>query len=188
MKILIIKAHPSSIGHTHKIADTYKSASEALGNEVRMHDLYKTNYQLPFLSFENPRELSDSEAVQFFKSEVSWADEIVFVHPVWWHGVPAIMKNWIDTIFQAQFAFKYIEGKPVGLLKGKSAKVIATAGGPELLFTFFLSPFKITWSKMINEFCGISHKATLVCGKMSLPNSEETFNTFLKKVEALAKD
>jgi putative NADPH-quinone reductase len=44
--------------------------------------------------------------------------------------MPAIMKNFFDSNFLTGFAFKYENGKSVGLLKGKNARIIATSGGP----------------------------------------------------------
>lgn len=190
MKTLIISAHPSSAGHTHQIVNTYTKAREALGHEVQHYDLYTTEHQLPFLKFESPSEWPAHPSITHFQDRVIWADEIVFVHPVWWHGMPAIMKNWIDTIFQSKFAFKYVDGKPVGLLKGRSAKVFATSGGPTLLFTIFFSPFRLVWEKMINGFCGLDNKCLLVIGDMAGPNDNMhniKFNNFLLRVSDAAK-
>jgi Putative NADPH-quinone reductase (modulator of drug activity B) len=116
---------------------------------------------------------------------VSESDEIVFVHPIWWSSVPAIMKNWIDHVLQAGFAFKYVNGKPVGLLATKSAVVLATSGGPAWLYTSFFSSFKLNWTKSILEFCGLYVKTFLVAGKMAFPDAEERFEKFLEKVKNL---
>lgn len=55
------------------------------------------------------------------------ADELVFVFPIWWGDAPAILKNFIDCNFHSGFAFRYENGRPIGLLKGKSARIIATS-------------------------------------------------------------
>lgn len=190
MKTLIISAHPSSNGHVHKITKAYEEERLKLGHEVVHYELYTAEHQIPFLKFDIPAHWPDSEAIKFYQSKVTWADEIVFVHPVWWHGMPAIMKNWVDTVFQARFAFRYENGKPIGLLKGKSAKVFATAGGPSLLFTIFISPFRLTWEKMINGFCGMDNKCLLVLGNMTGPNdnmANDNFDNFLIKVRDAAE-
>ena len=93
------------------------------------------------------------------------------------------MKNWLDHIFQSHFAFKYENGKPVGLLKGKCAKVFATAGGPALLYTFPLSPFRLTWEKAVNGFCGLHAKSFKVAGNMSSKDGEEKFAKFLEEIK-----
>ena len=55
MKSLIITAHPSSRGKTHLIAERYGKSAKRRGYEVETLDLYKTEYQLPFFSFEHLR-------------------------------------------------------------------------------------------------------------------------------------
>jgi putative NADPH-quinone reductase len=186
MKTLIITAHPSSTGHTHKIAEAYKAAREARGHTVTLENLYTTEYQLPFLSFEESKSWGDHHAREYYQKLVLDSDEIVFVHPIWWNAAPAIMKNWLDHVFQAHFAFKYEDGKPLGLLKGKHAKVFATAGGPSWLYALFFSPFKLTWEKAVNGFCGITPDTFLVCGNMAMPEAEANFEKFLEKVKASA--
>ncbi len=199
MKTLIITAHPSTIGHTHIIANTYKLEKESIkianseldnktSNEVRMHNLYTSTSQLPFFNFENRRELPRPEALEFFQNEIMWAEEIVFVHPIWWGGTPAILKNWLDTVLETRFAYKYVEGKRVGMLTGKCVKVFATSGGPSYLYNFFLAPFYLTWRVAINEFCGLYQKEILVCGDMSSPNAEEGFVKFLEKIKQSARN
>jgi NAD(P)H dehydrogenase (quinone) len=186
MKTLIITAHPSTAGHTHKIASAYKEAAEKKGKTVTVENLYMTEYQLPFLSFEESKSWGDHHAREYYQKLVLETDEIVFIHPIWWSAQPAILKNWLDHVFQAHFAFKYENGKPVGLLKGKHAKVFATAGGPSILHTTFISPFKLNWEKAVNGFCGITPSTFLVCGNMSAPDVEVNFEKFLEKVRKSA--
>lgn len=182
-KTLIITAHPSSAGHTHIIADTYKEEAEIQNHEVRLYDLYKTEHQLPFLAFENFRDEPTDPDVAFFQGEVMWANEIVFIHPIWWSGPPAILKNWFDHVFAAHFAYKYVNEKAVGLLSPRKAKVFVTTGGHAWLHSLPLSPFRLITETMINGFCGLENTTFLVCGNMSKSKAEERFNAFLKKVK-----
>ena len=56
MHTLIITAHPSSQGFTHKIAEAYQAGSVSQGATVEILDLYKTPYRQDFYAFENIRE------------------------------------------------------------------------------------------------------------------------------------
>ncbi len=55
--------------------------------------------------------------------KIKWADHLVWIHPVWWGGLPAITKGFIDRVFLPGFAFKYRENSVWWdrLLKGKTA-------------------------------------------------------------------
>lgn len=34
-----------------------------------------------------------------------WADIIIFQFPLWWFGMPAILKGWIDRVYAHGFAY-----------------------------------------------------------------------------------
>jgi NAD(P)H dehydrogenase (quinone) len=69
------------------------------------------------------------------QKKLAEADLLVFQFPLWWYGMPAILKGWFDRVFVNGFAFgvrdpetgrtlKYGEGG----LSGRRALVITTAG------------------------------------------------------------
>jgi NAD(P)H dehydrogenase (quinone) len=67
------------------------------------------------------------------QDKVSRSESIVFIHPVWWTGPPAILKGWTDRVFSMGFAYTFSEkdGHPIGLLKQRKGMVINTAGAGE---------------------------------------------------------
>ena len=62
-------------------------------------------------------------------SELQTADEYVFGVPMHNFSIPSTLKLWIDQISRAGKTFAYIDGRPVGLLKGKKATVLLASGG-----------------------------------------------------------
>jgi NAD(P)H dehydrogenase (quinone) len=191
MKILIITAHPSSLGKTHRIAESYKKNAEKRGHEVEILDLYKTEYQLPFYTFENLRETAPHPSVKPLQDKITAAGEIVFVHPIWWGNMPAISKNFIDHVFASRFAFKYDEhGHSHGLLTGKTARVFLTSGAPRPLAFFAyelpISPLKFIWDVFIFKTCGLKVASFMVLpGCNAKGFCEDHMTAFLQKVENL---
>ncbi len=181
MNTLIITAHPSSKGFTHVIANTYRENSELEGRQVELLDLYTTDLKQDFLRFENMKEIRKDKTTESMQQKIEWAEEIVFVFPVWWADAPAILKNWIDCNFTAGFAFKYIDGKPVGLLKGKTARIYATSGAPSFVYTLFPLSYRLLWGMLRLGFCGIKTTSIKIFGNMEKMSIEE------KKL-ALAKE
>lgn len=145
MKKLIIIAQPSSKGFTHKIAETYKKASESYGDEVEILDLYKKENYQPYLEFEDMKVLWDDPNREKFQQKISDSDELVFIFPIWWWSMPAIMKNFIDSNFSAGFAYKFQKWKsvPKKLLLGKTAKIFATCDGIKYMYNNMLCPINI---------------------------------------------
>ncbi len=188
MHTLIVTAHPSTKGFTHQIAEAYKKGKESKGDTVEILDLYKTDLQQGYLKFENIREdLSQPDPVRSAMQEkITKADNIVFIHPLWWLGSPAIMKNYIDVNFSAHFAFKYVNGRPVGLLKGKTAAVFITCDGSLWMYRCLAMPFKVIWKYPILMLCGLKVKAFEVLDKKLFRTDAEK-QAFLDKVENIAK-
>jgi NAD(P)H dehydrogenase (quinone) len=187
MKILIVKAHPSSLGHTHKIAETYAHAKRAKKHEVKVVDLYTDECKEGFLEFENIREMKTWPEQIIYEKDVAWADEIVVVHPLWWGMPPAIMMNWVDLTFWSHFAYKYSPtGKMMPMLKGKTAKVFATSGGPSWWHYLPVLPLRQFWGLTLFRSVGIDMVDFQVCGNLDKwhgPRADAHFEKFLRKVK-----
>jgi NAD(P)H dehydrogenase (quinone) len=188
MKTLIVTAHPSSKGFTHSIADAYKKGRESNGHSVEILDLYKTDLKQGFFTFENLRDDSMKPDLvrDAMQAKIKEADDIVIVHPLWWLGAPAILKNYIDVNFAAHFAFKYVNGKPVGLLPGKTAQVFITCDGSIWIYRILAMPFKTIWKYGILNLCGLKVKTFSIFDKKMLRTEEEK-QAYLSKVEGIAK-
>ncbi len=186
MKTLIVTAHPSSKGFTHQIAEAYKKGKESKGHSVEILDLYKTDLKQDYLRFEDIREdLAKPDPVRdAMRAKITEADDIVFVHPMWWVSMPAIMKNFIDVNFGARFAYRYINGRPVGLLKGKTASVFITCDGSIWIYRILGMPFKIIWKYPVLKLCGFKVNAFKVFDK-KLFRTEAEQQKFLAKVEKI---
>lgn len=65
------------------------------------------------------------------------AEYVIFIHPLWWGSVPAILKGWADRVLvcaeNGAYDFKHMFN--TGLLKGKKGLTITTSGGPVDFFS-----------------------------------------------------
>ncbi|MFA6091114.1 MAG: NAD(P)H-dependent oxidoreductase [Candidatus Gracilibacteria bacterium] len=185
MNTLIITAHPSQKNFTNTLAETYAKHSEEEGRQVEILNLYTTELKQDFLRFENIRDIGVDETTKKMQQKIEWAEELVFVFPVWWADAPAILKNWIDCNFSAGFAFKYVNGKPVGLLIGKTARIFATSGAPGFVYSLFPVNYHILWGSMRLKFCGIKTTSIKVFGNMEIRNEGDKqvmLNKEMKKI------
>ena len=123
----------TSQGHEVKVSDLYaqkwKAALDTDDAPVqqepgRSHIAYDLA-----LSLEKGKLPADIVAEQ---EKVKWADHVIFQFPLWWYAMPAIMKGWLDRVFTYGFSFEMLpDGGIGGLLQGKKASIIVTAGGSE---------------------------------------------------------
>ena len=130
MKNLIIYAHPNPASLNHFFKQTVLESLEKSGQEIVVRDLNAIHFN-PVLSLEDMHGQRIGNIADDVKREqdfITWADQIIFIYPIWWTGMPSIMKGYIDRVFSYGFAYRYDQGIQKGLLKGKSAIIINSHG------------------------------------------------------------
>ncbi|RUT68435.1 flavodoxin family protein [Flavobacterium cupreum] len=130
MKNLIIYAHPNSGSLNHFFKQTILENLQESNQEIEVRDLYEINFN-PVLSLNDMSGQRMGKVADEVKTEqdfITWADRIIFVYPIWWTGMPAIMKGYIDRVFSYGFAYRYDQGIQKGLLTGKKAIIVNSHG------------------------------------------------------------
>lgn len=130
MRHLIIYAHPNEKSLNNSLLRTVVETLEKDHHETEIRDLNRIGFN-PVFSLEDMQGQfagKVSEDVRKEQDYISWAEQITFIYPIWWTGMPAIMKGYIDRVFSYGFAYRYDQGVQKGLLKGKKAVVINTHG------------------------------------------------------------
>ncbi len=195
MNILIVTANPKAENHTKQIAETYKTEKEKLGDEVRLIDLYAEENMIPYFLCDKNRDAGSADQIEKMHEHITWANEIVVVHPVWWGLMPAAMKNWMDEVFGPHFAYQYDKGgKEIKMLTGKTAKVFATAGSNAPYFRIpivkLFTPLHLIWKYALFGFCGIELVDFQVCDQMNMNNGcppVGRFENFLEEIKHSAR-
>lgn len=154
MNHLIVYAHPSKVSFNHAILETAVQGLQQKGHEVRVRDLYEIGFQPELTGSEMLGGLG--EDIMQEQEHLVWADVITFIYPIWWTGMPAIMKGYIERVFSYGFAYKYVNGVQMGLLKGKKAVIINTQGKSlaEYEANGMQQALRLTSDKGIFEYCG----------------------------------
>ena len=121
--MLWISAHPEPASLTNSLAQHGIATLRALGHEVLTSDLYSMDWD-PVVHRDNldRRGLTGrvevtnrgraaylagalTEDVAAEQAKIRRADALVIQYPLWWYGMPAILKGWFDRVFVSGFAF-----------------------------------------------------------------------------------
>ena len=189
MNILIIQGHPDPESYCFALAEAYRRGALAGGAEVRDIVVAQLNFD-PNLRYgyrkRTPLEPNLLEAQALIK----WSEHIVIVHPVWWGSVPALLKGFLDRTFLPGFAFKKYEGSKIRwdkLLRGRSARIIATADQPAWFYWLRYSrPSHHMLKGLLFEFCGIRPVRSTFIGPLRL-SSDAFRERWLGTVYSLGK-
>jgi len=153
-QILIVYAHPEPTSVTRQLVETSLETLKQQGHEVLMSDLYGMGWKAVFdehdfpsrahaerlsfvtesgHSYSSGRQAMDIAAEQ---RKLLAADAVILQFPLWWFGMPAILKGWVDRVFAYGLAYgfkgagnRYRYGD--GALKGKRALLSVAVGGAE---------------------------------------------------------
>jgi NAD(P)H dehydrogenase (quinone) len=153
--ILIVHAHPEPRSLTSALKDLAVATLRQQGHDVLVSDLYAMGWKAvadegDFTDFIAPERLSyvaesrhafasktQSPDIEAEQKKLLWADAVLFSFPLWWFGMPAILKGWFDRVFA--FGFAYGVGKHggerwgdrygEGVLAGRRAMIIVPIGG-----------------------------------------------------------
>ncbi len=130
MKYLIIYAHPNPASFNHAILGTISEELKNNNKDFTVRDLYNIHFN-PILKTEDLLALQNGAVPQDIKTEQDYirsADTLIFVFPIWWSSMPAILKGYIDRVFSLKFAYDITPDGVVGLLNGKKAFLVSTTG------------------------------------------------------------
>lgn len=193
MKHLILYAHPNPKSFSAAILDTTVKSLECKGHQVTVRDLYKMNFDpilkgADFEAFQASQKPADIEKEHSYITE---ADVVVMIYPIWWTGIPAMLKGYIDRVFSYGFAYKYNDqGLPVGLLAGKKGFIINTQGTPAEYYdsTGMTDALKKTSDAGILGFCGVESVGHIFFGAVPAVDDatrKGMLETLKRKLESL---
>lgn len=185
-KVLVINGHPDKESFNYALSEAYLDGLSGSDSQVELLNIADLDFN-PNLKY-GYRKISELEPDLLIAIEkIRWADHLVWILPMWWYGMPALMKGFIDRVFLPGFFFKYQKGNPFPkkLLKGKTARLIITADTVRWYDRWFMgSPLINQFKKGTLEFCGI--KPVKVTYIAPIKDSSEAFRArWLSKVKKL---
>jgi NAD(P)H dehydrogenase (quinone) len=150
-KVFIVYAHPEPHSFNGAMRETAERVFKSLGDEVRVSDLYAMNFNpvargTDFKDRQGERldyfaeqkhgyasgTLADDITAEIEK--IAWCDFLLLQFPLYWFGLPAMLKGWIDRVFVPGFAFGSGKWYERGGLVGKRAMLSLTmAAYPQMM-------------------------------------------------------
>jgi NAD(P)H dehydrogenase (quinone) len=187
-KILIIDGHPNKESFNSGLAIAYKKGAISSGAEVKEIVIRELNFN-PNLQFGFQKRTDLEPDLTESLEKIKWADHLVWIHPVWWGGLPAITKGFIDRLFLPGLVFQYKENSVWWdkYLSGKTGHIITTLDQPGWYYKFsYGQPSVNQLKKSTLEFCGVKPVKVTFVGPIR--KSTEAFRKeWLNKIEISGK-
>ena len=149
MKVFVVYWHPEPQSFNAAMFHAALKALTDAGHEVRSSDLEAMRFD-PVSSRKNFTTIKDPE---YFKPQIEemhasqndgfspeieteignieWCDLMIWQFPLWWFGLPATLKGWVDRVFAMGRTYGGGRIYQSGVFQGKRALLSLTTGGPE---------------------------------------------------------
>lgn len=149
MKVFIVYWHPEPRSFNAAMFRTACEILAAAAHGVRISDLYEMQFD-PTSSRKN---FTTVKAQSYFKpqieemyatdmngfspeieseiAKIEWCDLMIWQFPLWWFGLPATLKGWVDRVFAMGRACGGGRIYQSGVFCGKRALLSLTTGAPE---------------------------------------------------------
>ena len=137
----IIYAHPYEQSFNHAILQRVRELLENKGEAYKLIDLYADGFN-PAYTKEELALFNQGKAldplVLHYQEILKKTDRLIFIFPIWWADMPAIVKGFEDKVFLKTLAYN---PTPTGI-KGcltqiREAVVITTSTAPTWYLKFF---------------------------------------------------
>ncbi|MDD9206208.1 NAD(P)H-dependent oxidoreductase [Georgenia sp. 10Sc9-8] len=153
MRVLWVYAHPQGrslnaallqagtdvlrrMGHEVVVSDLYAMGWKASLDAADLGDAARSHPELTRASRQAYETGALTADIWQEQEKLAGADAVVLQFPLWWYSVPAILKGWIDRVFDKGFAYgvRDAAGRTLrygdGVLAGTPVQVIVTTGSP----------------------------------------------------------
>ncbi len=149
MNVFIINAHAELQSFNGAMFRTAQETMTAAGHSVEVSDLY----EMKFDPVSDRRNFTTVKDAGYFKQQieemhatevggfapdieaelrkVESCDLMIWQFPLWWFGLPAILKGWVDRVFAMGRTYGGDRLYENGVFKGKRALLSVTTGGPK---------------------------------------------------------
>lgn len=152
MNILIVHAHPEPKSFNAALTATAVEFFKSNGDGVTVSDLYAMGFdpvsdRRNFLSVKDPtyfkqqvEELHASQTDGFSPAiareieKLEGCDGLILQFPLWWFGLPAILKGWADRVLVMGRVYGGGKWYDNGAFRGKRAMLSLTTGGPDAVY------------------------------------------------------
>lgn len=178
MRALLVYAHPEPTSFTAALKNVARDSLSEAGHTVEISDLYAEGFnpvagRHDFLGVHDPQrfhyqsEQRHAHETGTFAPDIAReqtrflkADLVVWLYPIWWGGMPAILKGWFDRVLA--YGFAYSEGRRYdsGFFPAKSGLLCLATGGTEQRFSasgVYGTIEQVLWptQRLIIEYMGI---------------------------------
>ena len=126
MRVLVVVDHPDPQAFTAACARSFAAGAEAAGYQIEYADLHAEGFD-PRWTQRDARNVP-AEDVLRERARIEKAEAICLVFPLFWWGMPAMMKGWVDRVWSWGWAYDQLGDRDQSLQPARTGVLLTPAG------------------------------------------------------------
>lgn len=181
MKVLIVVAHYREKSLTYELKNHLQKGLQDAGHEADILDLYKLKFN-PILEYQDdyfwPGHNGEySEEVVREQERLLKYDAVIFIFPIYWLNMPAMLKGYVDRVFNHGFAY----GKTKTWYPKKLVWMPLVGATEENFESRKIAPMVDFYFHLVSNFMEIKSTRVKMFYQTATENSEEINQKLIKE-------
>lgn len=130
MHVLTVLDHPNPASFSAAVAARFMEGCRVAGHSVELADLHAERFDPRWSNADIEREArtTDGSDVAREQERIGRADGICLVFPLYWWGMPSMMKGWVDRVWSWGWAYDQLDDPEISLQRPRPGLLLVPAG------------------------------------------------------------
>ncbi|QUJ76887.1 NAD(P)H-dependent oxidoreductase [Sulfitobacter albidus] len=129
MHVLTVIDHPDPGSFSHAVAARFGAGARSAGHTVEVADLHAEGFDPRWTLADIEADGADVPAdIAAEQARIARADAVCLVFPLFWWGMPAMTKGWVDRVWSWGWAYDQLDDPEQSLQRPRSGVLLVPAG------------------------------------------------------------
>ena len=159
MNVLTILDHPNPQSFSAAAARHFIQGAQQAGHTTELADLHQEGFDPVWRHADQRAEVGNVPPdVQREQERIERADAICMVFPLFWWGMPAMTKGWVDRVWSWGWAYDQLDDPDVSLQRARTGVLLIPAGArsDEMEEAGYTAALETAWTNGTFGYFGFS--------------------------------
>lgn len=160
MHVLTVLDHPDPRSFSAAAAAHFNNGAQSAGHTTELADLHAEGFDPRWTMADVEGDLSAAEmsGILAEHERIGRADAICLVFPLYWWGMPSMMKGWVDRVWCWDWAYDQLDDADKSLQRPRSGVLLIPAGARSDTFEGdgYLKAMETAWMQGTFGYFGFS--------------------------------
>ena len=126
MHVLTVLDHPNPNSFSHAVAAQFMAGAEEAGHTTELGDLHAERFDPLWNMIDANEAITPQIAGE--RARIERADAICLVFPLFWWGMPSMIKGWVDRVWGWGWAYDQLDDPNLSLQRRRPGVFLVPAG------------------------------------------------------------